>query len=401
MPITGGLPPLTPPGTPPLAPFFDAFEMVAPGLNTFNGALEALGVIPDVIRFASLLNQIDSLQDAYGTLASYQQRSDNILAQLFMLTEISGAIHDHCDDAGLPSVFACVEAVSPVNAAALLLAGTLRRIGPALVAEQAANFSVGVGQTVTLDPPLDFEAPGVSGFIKDSGALEVAGKLVTSQFLGLGVTATGIRVGPTTAKLLEGGVIAALDTWISEGASLIGNGTITGTVANLGGTIAPGNSPGTLSIGGDLHFLGGLLDIELGGLGPSQFDLLTVGGAANFQGGTIRFSFIDNFLPLPGDRFEFLVADAGIFLDPALVSLEVATPFEPGFRVFFEASRLFFEAGGSPSATPAPEPATLVLFASGLFGLSLITRRRRARSESGKKGHCARQSLQGHSGRTG
>jgi hypothetical protein len=50
--------------------------------------------------------------------------------------------------------------------------------------------------------------------------------------------------------------------------------------------------------------------------------VLAVTGAAEFQGGTIRFVFTDGFVPTNNDAIEFLTADGGVSFDPARTALE-------------------------------------------------------------------------------
>ena len=98
---------------------------------------------------------------------------------------------------------------------------------------------------------------------------------------------------------------------ISTGGILSGNGTIPGNVHVLGGsnqfggTVLPGNSPGTLTIGGDYEQDGGLLGIEMSGTLQGQFDVLAVTENA-MLGGTLSLEFIDGFAPHAGDSFAFL-----------------------------------------------------------------------------------------------
>ena len=72
---------------------------------------------------------------------------------------------------------------------------------------------------------------------------------------------------------------------VNNGATLRGNGNITGTVnVNNGGTIAPGNSIDTLTITGDVNFANGSTTaIEINETPAS--DLLVITGNANIEGG--------------------------------------------------------------------------------------------------------------------
>jgi hypothetical protein len=91
---------------------------------------------------------------------------------------------------------------------------------------------------------------------------------------------------------------------------LQGVGTITVPVTINGGTISPGNSPGTLTINGNLTFTSGTLLTEIG---ASASDLLHITGIASFLNGTFAFSFLDGFPPPAfGNDWLFLTADGGV-----------------------------------------------------------------------------------------
>ncbi len=93
-------------------------------------------------------------------------------------------------------------------------------------------------------------------------------------------------------------------------------------LTNNGGTIAPGHtsassvqaSPGVTHIIGDLVLDSGVLEIEIGGTQPTQYDRLLVDGTADL-GGTLRVKLIDLgdgvFAPQAGNSFSVLVAFQG------------------------------------------------------------------------------------------
>jgi hypothetical protein len=114
------------------------------------------------------------------------------------------------------------------------------------------------------------------------------------------------------------------------GGRLGGHGVIkAGTVTiGPGGILGPGNSPGILTIDGNLvitgdvydkdpvKILGGVLEIEINGKdnsvpGAPQYDVLHVTGTATFEeGSSILFVFYSTFTPTSGDTWEFLTASA-------------------------------------------------------------------------------------------
>lgn len=94
------------------------------------------------------------------------------------------------------------------------------------------------------------------------------------------------------------------------GGQIRGTGTIVGTVNLNGGVMNPGDSPGTLTIDGDLTIASnGLIDIELAGLDPgNEHDVVDVTGTAALSG-TLRLLPINGYIPQIGDSFIVLTAD--------------------------------------------------------------------------------------------
>lgn len=101
---------------------------------------------------------------------------------------------------------------------------------------------------------------------------------------------------------------------------LTGDGVTIAVNLNNAGTIAPGSSPGVITIDGNYtQAATGVLQIELGGTEAGMFDQLIVNGTASFAAGSIiDISVIDPnpndgmdelFIPETGDLFNFLLAD--------------------------------------------------------------------------------------------
>ncbi|RYD20119.1 MAG: hypothetical protein EOP88_16360, partial [Verrucomicrobiaceae bacterium] len=90
---------------------------------------------------------------------------------------------------------------------------------------------------------------------------------------------TQIYEGTLLANNTTGSATGSGDVIVHVGGTLGGNGFISGNVFN-GGRVAPGNSPGTLHIGGDFNQFGNLV-MEIGQDGKP--DLLLVGGRAKLD----------------------------------------------------------------------------------------------------------------------
>ena len=76
-----------------------------------------------------------------------------------------------------------------------------------------------------------------------------------------------------------------------------------------GATISPGNSPGTLTINGNVSSSGNML-FQIGGLASGLYDVLHINGNALFTGGNIAINFINGFIASVGNSWDFLYASA-------------------------------------------------------------------------------------------
>ena len=79
------------------------------------------------------------------------------------------------------------------------------------------------------------------------------------------------------------------DVTVGAAGTLGGNGTITGTIIN-NGTVAPGNSIGTLTFNGSYtQAVGTTYQVEVNALGPSdRIDVTGAPGTATLNGGTVQ-----------------------------------------------------------------------------------------------------------------
>ncbi len=176
---------------------------------------------------------------------------------------------------------------------------------------------------------------------------------------------------------------APWDIALNEPVIIDGTGPISGpVVADPGTTVSPGHSPGTLDINGDFILeAGGLLEIEFASTDPGLFDILDISGNAIFEaGGIIEFSFIDGYVPLIDDSFEFLLANSIIDLNwnnPNWLTLSIiGLPTGLGFTIDHtqaddgRASLTFRVISASGQTTTVPEPATLLLVCLGVIAMA-------------------------------
>ncbi|HSS41125.1 MAG TPA: hypothetical protein VLK37_01080 [Solirubrobacterales bacterium] len=138
------------------------------------------------------------------------------------------------------------------------------------------------GGSVTNTGTIKFEkSAGLLGLMTNQGKISLANSASVNggqiEQTGAGaeiVIPTGTNLGPGAPLKLKAG-------------TLRGGGSVSGTVENTGGVVAPGASPGTLTVTGSyVQAAGGRLEIEVAGTGAGQFDTLAVGGGATL-GGTL------------------------------------------------------------------------------------------------------------------
>jgi hypothetical protein len=116
----------------------------------------------------------------------------------------------------------------------------------------------------------------------------------------LTLSATNSYLGATTVSdgmLVVDGSIAASSGVTVTGGTLAGSGTVSDLSVQQGGTVSPGNSPGTLTTGNLAFSTGATYKAELGGAGAGQFDVLNVHGTVDLGGATLDLSLINGFNP--------------------------------------------------------------------------------------------------------
>jgi uncharacterized repeat protein (TIGR01451 family) len=183
------------------------------------------------------------------------------------------------------------------------------------------------GATISNSGTLDFQSDtglaqdnGTVGSVNNSGTFRKSGGTGASPVSNVLVNNTGtvqalagtLSFSSFTQNsgvtMLSGGSLASASGPLNfYGGTLQGVGTINGNVANIGGTVSPGNSPGILHIAGN-YTQGptGTLNIELGGVvSGTQYDLLGVTGAASLSG-ILNVSLINSFTPISGTVFRIV-----------------------------------------------------------------------------------------------
>ncbi|AJA09114.1 outer membrane autotransporter [Sphingopyxis fribergensis] len=160
--------------------------------------------------------------------------------------------------------------------------GTLRTTASFSSARSTSLTGAG---TILTDAGTTF---ALSGLISGAGGLTKSGTgILTLSGNNSYAGATNVNAG--TLRINGDQSAATGLVTVASGATLAGSGTIGGSVNVLdGGILAPGNSPGTLNIDGDLTLAGGsILNFEFGEAGVAGGalnDLVNVGGNLTLDG---------------------------------------------------------------------------------------------------------------------
>ena len=277
-------------------------------------------------------------------------------------------------------------------------AGTLR------VGNGGTSGSFGSGNVTNSGGTLVFDrsdAITVANLVSGGGPLTQAGSGT------LTLMATNTYTGATTVedgKLVVNGSISSSSVSVQSGAALGGTGTVGSTVVNSGASIAPGNSPGNLTINGDLTWNnGGSYDWEVlrlpgEGSAGTDWDLLSVTGSLNLTNLTGAPLFNINLLSLSATNSAGPLANwsnTGTYAWKILQATNAIANFNPNY---FNVVTTDFSAhnnisGGLfalelrdndkglyltySSGAPVPEPGTWAAAALMVTGTMFVRWRRR------------------------
>ncbi len=227
-------------------------------------------------------------------------------------------------------------------------------------------------------------APGHLEVVNGAVVATAGDMIISPQPDDPGVTLQAPFAGqPSSVTVGSGGTLQANNVIVNQYGMLTGNGgMIAGNVTLNGGIIAPGSSPGIMTIDGDLDVLGGLLQFEIGGTAPGEFDqLIVTGDILSVIDLDIEISFINGFLPSVGDMFPLfdVLGDASPLNDLAGVDISILG-LDPSLSADVSPTGSGFIVATSPgNGTPqVSAPATTALLLAGVFGLSGLRMRRRA-----------------------
>jgi hypothetical protein len=133
--------------------------------------------------------------------------------------------------------------------------------------------------------------------VGQDGSLQVTGTLPYFQFSGT-TKVNGVFSAPKI--FLYSGLLTGTGTY--NGAPLSATGPTPTVIINRGGTVTPGDDPGTLTVQGSyIQESGGALDVEIAG--ATEYGQLAVSGSVTL-GGTLDMSLVDGFSATAGESFQ-------------------------------------------------------------------------------------------------
>ena len=258
-----------------------------------------------------------------------------------------------------------IKDASFANAGTLINTGTLRVLGP-----YASLENTGVLQNsgvLIVDFPLNNY-----GTLTNSGTVTItpSNSLDPPSAHSFNTTTNYVQTGGST---VVDGTLSALNGAIVDirGGTLGGSGTINGVVV-MGGTLSPGNSPGSLTINGSyIQTSNGTFLEQLAGIIPgTEFDQLVVNGGVSLTGG-LDLELLNDFAPALGDSFTIMTYDSesGEFGWMDLPTLAEG-----------EAWLVSYNPTDITLSVVTPEPSSLLLLVTSLMLLAAFTRAQMGRN---------------------
>jgi T5SS/PEP-CTERM-associated repeat protein len=170
---------------------------------------------------------------------------------------------------------------------------------------------------------------------------------------------------------------------VSSNAMVNGSGTIIGaTTINAGGTLAPGDGPGSITFSNNLTLAAGsTFAVTLNGTGPGQYDQIIGLGTISVSNAVLNVSL--GYTPSPGDSYTIISnfgpdAVLGAFVDPQGDALTNGADFvvdDTTFQIDYAAN-----ADGLDVSLTAlvPEPSSLLLTLLSVLMFRALVKRKRA-----------------------
>ena len=249
-----------------------------------------------------------------------------------------------------------------------------------LVDTKTATFDTN-GNDVTLATALGGGAIGAAvtktgtGKLTLTGSNSYTGATTVSQGT-LALSGSGSIAGSLAIDVASGATldVSALSGWtLGASQTLKGNGTVAGN-ATINGTVAPGNSIGTLTINDDLVFAG-TYEIELGaanGTAGTDNDYITGVNNLTINGGALSLFGVAGFgTPVLGDKWLILsYTGTPTFNSAPSFTVDPSAALSSGWSYGLDTT-----TAGSVYLTVIPEPGTAGIVAT--FIAAALLRKRR------------------------
>lgn len=264
-------------------------------------------------------------------------------------------------------------------------AGTATVVGGVVTSVQVTNAGTGY----TANPTVTFVGAGVPVTTATfNTSISTVGVGTPSTIGGAGDITVNTTI--TGAAITKEGLGTLLINGSAANAITVNAGVLggTGSIANtvsLGGsgTLAPGNSPGTLNTGAlSLTGTAATIAMEISGTAAGQYDQVNVTGAVNLNGnGRIEMTLLA-FVPAPTDVFFLVLNDGADAINGTLFGLNQGDQFTSGgytWQVSYtgnSATNSFTGGNDLALQVVVPEPATLGFVLLGGIGLVSLRRRR-------------------------
>jgi len=217
-----------------------------------------------------------------------------------------------------------------------------------------------------------------------SGNINGSGSFTKSGTGTLTLTGNNTYTGATTVsagKLVINGNVSASSTSVSSGATLGGIGTVGPLTIQSGGIVAPGNSPGILTVNGN-YTQAGQYTAEIAGTTPgSGYDQISVIGTVDVSGGSLVTAFSGSYAK--NDLLFILLNDGTDAINGTFAGFaQGATVASYGYmdwQISYTANSATnqFTGGNDIALMAIPEPSSVTVAGIGLA--MLLGRRSRSR----------------------